>query len=308
MRRMLSIFVMSVAGIVAGEFQWTAEDRAWEAQQAAMWEENLLKARTLEPNEKFETLALGLRNMGHRSQIPGHSPAIASIYSKLQNEFISTPGHAMYFRDRIEEAKRKVREGDMRLFDWGSDIPLVFETLGHMPSEETVEVLAGYLEDRFADPYSDRPEDKDIPGLRPSSPLEPHFDFLRGYAAAKLDALGIEDAPPRPSVSGPPSPWIAWWKEVREGKRKYRFKGSDVWHPVAAAAKPSGGTPRAGPGPAPDPARSHPPGENTAAPGSPPAGKSPAGKSPDPWLWPTIAAFAAVFVTLGYLLLRRPAA
>jgi len=308
MKRILAISMLAFIGASAVEPQWTAEDREWEAKQAAMWEENLLKARAMELNDKFEALALGLRNMGHRSGSLGHSPAIESIYRKLQDEFISTPGHATYFRDQIKEAEAKVREGEMTLSSWDNLLMAAAETLAHMPSEETVGVLLELGSDRFGDPSSPDPKDRDPTGNGPRDPFsDSSFPVPAFSAYDALIKLGIEGLPTGRGPNAEGVTWAVWWQEVRDGKSKYRFKGSDVWHPVESAAKaaPAAGDTR--PERRPDLTGATPSVGNAGQPEDRPGKDRSVAKSSDPWLWPTIAAFAAVFGILGFLLLRKPA-
>lgn len=188
------------------------------------------------PNEKaIPLIADGIRRLGDQS-IFHDQDAARPVYQEGQRILLSIPGHATYYRDKVKAAQVAVKEGRMRWADW-SDVQIeASQTLQHMPSEETVEVLTGFLDDNFACADSDNPADYQIAGLEH---LIREWDMsIREPAAKALDNLGIEN-PPAATDShidggGPRRGWQQWWKEVKAGKRKYRFKGSSVEHPINA--------------------------------------------------------------------------
>ena len=157
-----------------------------------------------------------------------------AISSRAQQKLLSIPGHATYYRDKLKAGEAGVLAGTMPLWQWENLTMNSFEPLEHLPSEETVEVLAGFVDDNFSDTTSTNPEDTNYPGFLV---MEAGHYIVNCPAAAALEALGIEQPPykDRPRRFGEfKTLWSQWWQEVKAGKRKYRFKGSDVLHPVNA--------------------------------------------------------------------------
>jgi hypothetical protein len=168
-------------------------------------------------------------------------PDTLEVFYDAQQKLLSIPGHAIHYRDKINAAKNKVRSGEMPVNDWGRLLTAAFHTLQYMPSEETVEVLAEFGGDKFGRPWSKEPQDfKDVPALHglDNDLSTAGMGAIDIHAYHALDALGIEPPPyqDRAQVNELDFDriWGGWWQEVKTGKRKYRFKGSDVLHPVNA--------------------------------------------------------------------------
>lgn len=160
-------------------------------------------------------------------------PDTLEVYQAAQQKLLSIPGHATYFRDKIKAAQVEVKAGKLPLWQWDNLKLETFGALQHMPSEETVEVLMEFVNDNFADQSSENPEDYKIPNLGPND--SGHFK-VNSAATSALAVLGIEPMPytekTRPQLGGTKDLWVKWWQEVKTGKRKYRFKGSSVEHPI----------------------------------------------------------------------------
>lgn len=159
-----------------------------------------------------------------------------AVYGDAQQKLLSIPGHATYYRDRINAAKAAVREGTMNLNRWDRLVNDSCQTLQHMQSEEAVEVLAEFVSDNFACMDSENPEDYEIEGLKG---YVREWDMsVRVPATKALANIGIENPPlaTDSQIDGRElrKEWQQWWREVKEGKRKYRFKGSSVEHPINA--------------------------------------------------------------------------
>lgn len=168
-------------------------------------------------------------------------PDTLEVFYDAQQKLLSIPGHATYYRDKINAAKDKVRSGEMLVNDWDRLLTDTFHTLQFMPSEETVEVLAEFGGDKFGRPWSKEPQDfKDVPALHglDDDLSTAGMGAIDIHAYHALDALGIEPPPyqDRAQVNELDYDriWGGWWQEVKTGKRKYRFKGSGVLHPVNA--------------------------------------------------------------------------
>jgi hypothetical protein len=197
------------------------------AQECAV---SIEKAVNLSPDQSIPQLGYTLKRLGGWQR-----PDTLTVYNEAQSKLLSIPSHATYYRNKIKAAQAEVKAGRMTLNVWSRLRIDSFQTLQHLPSEETVEVLIGFLEDNFACADSRNPEDYQIPGLESYR----EWDMsVRAPAASSLANLGIENPPGRTDShidgGGVRRGWIQWWNEVKAGKRKYRFKGSSVEHPVNA--------------------------------------------------------------------------
>ncbi len=156
--------------------------------------------------------------------------------------------------------------------------------------------------DPFGNPGSSDPADyKAVPGMEEADHDTSTLDAVRVgvYAYQALDALGIEPKPYAPEERliylAVEDRWKQWWEEVKSGKRHYRFKGSDVLHPVNAPP----GTGREIRRP-----------ERTAAPdarpplGSPASGRSEA-KGDQVSRWPLFAGSGALLLAATLALVKK---
>ncbi len=145
------------------------------------------------------------------------------------------------------------------------------ETLLHLPSPETVQVLGHYLSDMRDTPFTENPKYKEMVRsgkLRPAD-WEPTAEnaWLATYS---LSNIGLRNPPFEPVANWdvirfPPAneslpKFRAWWEEVKSGKRtfsfvgqtvEYRFKPDGGWEAVTMAKPPNekpklpdGATPR----------------------------------------------------------------
>jgi len=162
------------------------------------------------------------------------------LFHAAQDLLLSIPGHAIYFQNKLESLRAKVLEvskDDPRHIKIGAAYGdyerfrrETFQTLGLLPSSETVSVLGHFLND---------PEGRDGKDLL-GTPFT-HGDYTPdpitpGAAAIAIRQLGIEHPPFRePSWASELQfwpeeidAWKDWWNEVKEGKRTYRFIGSPI--------------------------------------------------------------------------------
>jgi hypothetical protein len=135
--------------------EWTNDMRRIEAEQIALWEQNLSEARALAPEERMAQLWLGLRNMGHRNSMDGRNSEVQIIYQKIQGELLSISGHARYFAEEIKREQKDVtgfptNTGPRVSYDFNRT--KYFETLVHLPSPETIAVLGEFLSDDIDTP------------------------------------------------------------------------------------------------------------------------------------------------------------
>lgn len=266
----------------------------------AQWRAGILNSDKLPQNERIEQLGNALRkiSMFNIFQVAER----VEVYDLAQQKLLAIPGHALFYRDKVNELREQVKAGNLSMDNWSSGKRPYFEALAHMPSEEAVEVLGGFAEDKFGFVFSDDPKDLDVPGLKEYdySHLDYEINFSVCLPATKALETLIEDPPARAGQReyDRQALWAYWWKEVKAGKRKYRFKGSSVEHPI----NPPPGTIRE----ARRPAR-----EMDAASATMTADKpdpfSPKNEKPKngSLQWPVFAGIAAILAALVTYFLRR---
>ncbi len=180
------------------------------------------------------------------------------IFDKAQVTLLSIPGHAKYYQDKIESLKAQVladakissdeeakrqQAGNpvVYLADYDSYREKSILMLEMLPSSETVSVLGDYLDDPVGRDHKNLLGQL-IPGGQDYNPALPNAD----YAAMAIRKLGIEHPPFQAPHSNPNEgifdgevdAWKDWWNEVKEGRRTYRFIGSNVQYgPDGPASK-----------------------------------------------------------------------
>lgn len=280
----LCSFIGNAFGITA---DWSGDSRATEANQVALWEANLENAKEKPPASRIPDLSLGLKNMGYRRSLDGHSSDVDAIYAKIQSELLGIPGHARYFQQEIKRGQEKVKDcptstGERVSYDF--DRAMWFETLKHLPSPETISVLGEFLSDDI-----DTPD----PRIEPDDcgPPPPANSFSSSYI---ISTIGLRDPPAESNAyDADPEAHLArtraWWEKIRTGARTFSFKGQSVeyrfrpdgtWETLAMVNAPDDGPKGAG--------RVERPGVGKTEPG--------AGEIPRGWVWlvfPVI--LAAVF-------------
>jgi hypothetical protein len=237
---MLIVSVGSSFGVPIGERDTedyrrkSAQERERQIQELAQdCAGSIENAANLPPDQSIPVFGNILKRLGGWQR-----PDTLAVYHEAQSIVLSIPGHAIYYRDKIDAAKEKVRSGEMSLNEFHRVLIDAFQTLEHLPSEETVEVLGELGKDPFGRPDSKDPADyKDIPGIEAWDNDLSSMSTARvsDYAYNALGSLGIEPPPYRGKNSlNEGKYWGPWWEEVKSGKRKYRFKGSSVEHSVNA--------------------------------------------------------------------------
>ena len=147
--------------------------------------------------------------------------ATSEVAKKLRDTLLAIPGHAEYYRDRINEARRKL---DAEPPDSVSRGPLQgildneqmygFQTLSQLPSAETVRVLGEFLSD-----------DRGIlPGDGEQSWLERPNSRCAANALSKLP-LVARPVTSKESGSEDIPTWRLWYQQVKAGTRTIRFVG-----------------------------------------------------------------------------------
>jgi hypothetical protein len=177
-----------------------------------------------------------------------------TIFNKAQAVLLSIPGHAQYYQQKIEKMRSdlleiskknpleviKMQQEGIAVIDepnYLSDTESTLRTLQYMPSAETVSVLGHFLND---------PEGRDGKTLLGNPRHRPGDDFPPRASNAEVATdvireLGIEHPPfkERGVITAEEiDAWKDWWNEVKDGKRTYRFIGSNIeYGPDGPASK-----------------------------------------------------------------------
>ncbi|NNC87935.1 MAG: hypothetical protein HKN82_05680 [Akkermansiaceae bacterium] len=136
------------------------------------------------------------------------------VFQDAQDALLNVPGHAEYYGKEIREFRDRVHGEPLNAglrSKYLNYRMYAFQTLEHLPSVETVRVLADFLDDTEWVPWSK---------TDPASPPVP----LASKSAATLRKLitGV------PKSSSSFADWHQWRDEIRAGQSTFRFKGSEV--------------------------------------------------------------------------------
>ena len=236
------LFLISLFGSIALAMRVPEDPK-----QADLWYQDMAArvgklALTEDKPTKFRLLGDYVFKFGRRRDNPPDS-RWADIYRNAQQILISTPGHAEYFADEVERFRKEVQHlprmnqvGYDRERQW-----LIAETLRHLPSPETIQVLGHYLDD-----------ERDTP---PELVFLPENSFLGCVA---LSEIGLRNPPvsARPGMHNWREELVkqnAWYAQVKAGtipfsfvgqKVEYRFKPDGTWETTAMINPPDDGPSR----------------------------------------------------------------
>ncbi|MEO5714335.1 MAG: hypothetical protein ABIT37_12685 [Luteolibacter sp.] len=192
------------------------------------------------PNETIPLLADGLQKLARKNVF--QVAERIEVYDLVQSTLLAIPGHAKYFVDELERLRIDPKSDYIR-----TRATYLTETLKHLPSPETIQVLGHYLSDMRDTPYDENP--KYIAALRAGKVKEPDWTptpqnaWLATYT---LSNIGLRNPPFAPvgnyinirfSEADSLPKFRAWWEEVKSGKRTFSFVG----HKAEYRFKPDGG-------------------------------------------------------------------
>jgi len=225
--------------------------RGPEAQREALewWREKLTEIDSIPKTEAFDLLGSGLRKLPRQNifQLEEKWP----VYEAIKTKMLSMPGHAEYYAGEIEKAKAEARDiTDDR--DYYDKICRIFETLEHMPSEETVNVLGRYVD--FTGDLLGEEQYKARMIAWARQEANPYLP-LSHAAMRTLNELAIENGPTGENPNyfdrrgtANHDAWREWWGRVKTGKLSYKFEGDDRIYPTGTKAPPYAGPERGPPG------------------------------------------------------------
>jgi len=213
---------LSLSCALGGKVEWTAELRERETEQIELWRKNIALLETMSPDEQMSFLAVGVRNMKHRTLWSDHHPEIDTLYRTIQSKILSIPGHAIYYGNEISRIEdhliKEAAERGEPTYSNGLDQMWLFQTLEELPSPETLRVLGEMLTDPRGR-VARRPDD---PFFEPWA----NQDSLSDRAAKTLSDM-IENPPTTGSYDFQHDRviWERWYEQVKSGRRTVRFKG-----------------------------------------------------------------------------------
>jgi hypothetical protein len=150
------------------------------------------------------------------------------VFHAAQSALLSITGHAEYYRDRILKAEsdmeaewNKDRFFSIKYAHFSNERTLVFGTLKHLPSPETVRVLGELLSYEWVPPNNATADDE-----HRQPPLS-HF-ALRTMCSLPLigkpTTLGGQYIDPADVEKDLPA-WRNWYEQIKSGNRTFRFEG-----------------------------------------------------------------------------------
>lgn len=192
------------------------------------------------PNETIPLLADSLQKLARKNVF--QVAERIEVYDLVQSTLLAIPGHAKYFADELERLRLDPKSDYIR-----TRTTYLTETLKHLPSPETIQVLGHYLSDMRDTPYDENP--KYIEALRAGEVKEPDWTptpqnaWLATYT---LSNIGLRNPPFEPvgnyinirfSEADSLPKFREWWEDVKSGKRTFSFVGQEVEYRF----KPDGG-------------------------------------------------------------------
>lgn len=218
-------WIASISGLSA-RVAGTARNADWLAQKMAQLEQDKLME---DPEKRVEALASWF---GVVAPAPIDEYEWA-LYRATQNSLLSIPGHALYYKNKIEELRSKVKSGQYDEEGRGNyireyrDLQGAIHIIGHLPSAESVAVLGHFIND---------PEGRDGKTIIGTIHKEDDgFEVNCLNAMDELNRVGIANPPvdlKRPVTTDNMfeyvDKWKDWWEEIKSGKRTYRFIGSNI--------------------------------------------------------------------------------
>jgi len=191
-----------------------ARDADWLQQRMREIEET---EKLQDEGQKIEALSSYLL-IGYNS---GRDEEQDRVFQRAKKDIVEITGYAKYYQDDLEKLRRLTKDDSTYSFQYGKAQKKIFQSLGQLPSPETVRVMGDFLND------PEGRNGKDIAG----DPISVWNTVNCKMAVGVLLHLKIEKAPV--VKAGQVSfedvdAWKQWWDEIKSGKRTYRFVGSPV--------------------------------------------------------------------------------
>lgn len=195
-----------------------------DAQAAEIWKSKReVTIRQIETEPKPEAIA-GLGEMVRQLKTLGYRECAERDYitSLAQSALVAIPGHAEYFRDKIYQSRERVKAiGGTSLYEYHNELMYGFQTFPHLASPEGVRVLGEMLSDEWVPPGNET-----APASEKLAPLS----VSARVALQKFPLLDkpFKEAVTRHNVADANAAWLDWYKQIKSGKRTFRFEGDPV--------------------------------------------------------------------------------
>lgn len=225
--RLVGVVVLSCASVSMGNDYALSRNQRLE-QRLGYWKKalsDLPPLQSMSNEAKFEELGKILRGIGEPDLYSGGAKEEAvALRSQLQEQIISVPGHAVYFKDKIKKEQAAVQDlpkkGVVGRLEYDKNRDYYIQgILVHLPSAETIRVLGELL-------WDDQDAHKREEGDDWSPPQNNSY-----YAAKTLRRIGLRECPQpleKPEDDPDMALWRAWYEEVKSGKRSFSFVGQNV--------------------------------------------------------------------------------
>ena len=218
--RIIKISVIAMVLSLASAVANLPEDPA----AYADWEAGMLKSiQQLSTTWNEKTIASLGRTVGQLSEekSPNWEKGERPVFRAAQAALLAIPGHAEFYRDRINEARRKLDAEPAESVECGplqnalyNEQMYGFQTLAQLPSAETVRVLGEFLFDDHGI----------LPGDGEQAWLERPNSRCAANALSKLP-LVARPVTAKESGSEDVPTWRLWYQQVKAGTRTIRFVG-----------------------------------------------------------------------------------
>jgi hypothetical protein len=177
--------------------------------------------------ENIEYLGAAIKKLA----MPNHYQIFERFqaYDSVRMALVSIPGHARHYSNQVAAARKYATDILTHRY-YRESCEKLLDTLPHLPSPETVQVLGEMLESRTDEPSQEALIDY---LKRESRGSDVRLYYPSGMANVVFHLLGIrnfhEGTGPSGQVTNSDVEVIrSWWEEVKSGKRAFSFKGQAV--------------------------------------------------------------------------------
>ena len=210
-----------------------------------LWRKEIERAASMSPAEAIPLLGRCVVKMTKSSIFQVEERW--DVYREAQAALLSRPGHAEFYAEKIKDAQREVERQRGTHNEGPAKSKLLneqmygFETLGQMPSPETVRVLGELL----FDPWGLKLDAK--PGEDPNNDKYGETSHasraLRALASLPLETRANATPAEKTTYWADIDSWKLWYSQVKAGTRTFRFEGDpqdyNLQGPVVKAVEPT---------------------------------------------------------------------
>lgn len=190
--------------------KWSSSGSTWHER----WTNLANESDIMSPSEKCVILSRAL-GVGSKMEMTEEEKV---VYAQLQKMILNTPNHARYIANEVEKMRQQeehLPRANQTSYDRVRRT-LIGETLRHLPSPETIQVLGNYLDD-----------ERDPP---PRLEFLPENSFLGCVA---LSEIGLRNPPvsARPGIHNWREELVkqkVWYSQVKAGTLPFSFFGQKI--------------------------------------------------------------------------------